>query len=418
MNKLKFRYHGLGGKKKKDYSDHDDSIMSSSSPSSTSSSSLVLPTIAVNANTNNNSNSHHLQRNFSPNKSFLSSIQQQRFRLRSTMRSRRQSRGFMNNKSKWKCTCRTIVYLAFKLLLAFILYAYCMSLYNTRSIRDPCVVAENARQSLSINTNTNSNSNSNSNLLPKIIHQQWKDDQIPQKFLKWRNKWFHLYPEPEYTHMLWTDDNGRSLIEEHYPWFIETYDNYNHNINRADAVRYFVLHHYGGIYADLDYEPLTNFYNYLPQDKVGVIESPYYWNEKTQNCLMTSPKGHVFWEDYLFHQLVLNAAAEEVLEATGPQLLDSAVELSRRSQSTSTSTATSTSHEDDHDCVHVLPCENFQRVPLGEYSETLFTTVIDREMMFRLKPISKHCGLYRDLKCQFGRHHNTVSYRTTSGRVL
>jgi len=37
-----------------------------------------------------------------------------------------------------------------------------------------------------------------------------------------------------------------------YPWFLETFDGYPYPIQRADAIRYFVLHHFGGVYIDLD----------------------------------------------------------------------------------------------------------------------------------------------------------------------
>lgn len=37
-----------------------------------------------------------------------------------------------------------------------------------------------------------------------------------------------------------------------YPWFLETFDGYRFPIQRADAIRYFVLAHFGGIYIDLD----------------------------------------------------------------------------------------------------------------------------------------------------------------------
>lgn len=37
-----------------------------------------------------------------------------------------------------------------------------------------------------------------------------------------------------------------------YPWFIETWDSYIYPIERADAIRYFALVHFGGIYIDLD----------------------------------------------------------------------------------------------------------------------------------------------------------------------
>jgi len=51
---------------------------------------------------------------------------------------------------------------------------------------------------------------------------------------------------------LWTDAGSREFIEAEYPWFLDTFDNYGHNIQRADAIRYFVLVHFGGIYIDLD----------------------------------------------------------------------------------------------------------------------------------------------------------------------
>ncbi len=41
-------------------------------------------------------------------------------------------------------------------------------------------------------------------------------------------------------------------MQEHYPWFLPTYLSYPYTIQRVDVLRYFILHHYGGIYIDLD----------------------------------------------------------------------------------------------------------------------------------------------------------------------
>jgi len=38
------------------------------------------------------------------------------------------------------------------------------------------------------------------------------------------------------------------LIRDKYPWFLGTFKGYPHGIQRADALRYFVLHEYGGVY--------------------------------------------------------------------------------------------------------------------------------------------------------------------------
>ena len=230
--------------------------------------------------------------------------------------------------------------------------------------------------------------------LSKIIHHQWKDSSIPPTFDKWYKRWRELYPEPEYKHILWTDESARELIEKHYIWFLPTYDNYDLNIKRADSSRYFILHHMGGIYADLDYEPLINFYDYLPKNQVGLIESPYLYNEKIQNSLMTSPKGDPFWI-HVFQGLAQNADMA-VLHATGPKFLDEMMDTSKHP-------------------VYTLPCENFHRIPYGELNDSKWTAVLVRELVTRIVPMSKHCGyINEENSCQFGKHHNTAGWTSES----
>jgi mannosyltransferase OCH1-like enzyme len=81
---------------------------------------------------------------------------------------------------------------------------------------------------------------------------------------------------------LWTDDKARSFLAAEYPWFLDGWDNYPFPIQRADAIRYFVLYHYGGIYLDMD----TVCHEAFPIDQ---IES----NTVTHNCLFegTLPTG-------------------------------------------------------------------------------------------------------------------------------
>ncbi len=45
---------------------------------------------------------------------------------------------------------------------------------------------------------------------------------------------------------------SRDFIHDEYRWFLDTFNGYEHPIQRADAIRYFVLAHHGGIYLDLD----------------------------------------------------------------------------------------------------------------------------------------------------------------------
>jgi len=108
-------------------------------------------------------------------------------------------------------------------------------------------------------------------VVPRIIHQTWKDEKVPEKFEKNLKKCMDL--NRNYTHMLWTDKSIRELIVQHYSWFIETFDNYRYPIQRVDAGRYFVLYHYGGLYLDLDVgcqknlDPLLKFPAILPRTK-------------------------------------------------------------------------------------------------------------------------------------------------------
>ncbi|GEQ69781.1 hypothetical protein JCM33374_g3455 [Metschnikowia sp. JCM 33374] len=87
-------------------------------------------------------------------------------------------------------------------------------------------------------------------LIPKIIHQTYKTEQIPETWQHGQQRCVELHPD--YQYILWTDEMARDFIAEKYPWFLKTWDSYPYPIERADAIRYFALAHYGGIYIDLD----------------------------------------------------------------------------------------------------------------------------------------------------------------------
>jgi len=87
-------------------------------------------------------------------------------------------------------------------------------------------------------------------LIPKILHQTYKNETIPYAWREAQQSCLDLHPD--YKYMLWTDKSSRQFIQDEYPWFLETFDRYTYPIQRADAIRYFVLAHYGGVYLDLD----------------------------------------------------------------------------------------------------------------------------------------------------------------------
>ncbi|KAF9818329.1 hypothetical protein IEO21_02844 [Rhodonia placenta] len=156
-------------------------------------------------------------------------------------------------------------------------------------------------------------------LIPRILHQTWKSETLPEKWVDVSQGCRDMMPDYEY--MLWTDASSREFIAEHYPWFLETFDGYTYPIQRADAIRYFILHHYGGIYLDLDIgclrplDPLLVYPVILPKTiPVGV-----------SNDLIFSAARHPFMEQTIHglmgfdHSWVLNYPT--VMFSTGPMFL-------------------------------------------------------------------------------------------------
>ncbi|KAK4055239.1 hypothetical protein OIV83_000520 [Microbotryomycetes sp. JL201] len=155
--------------------------------------------------------------------------------------------------------------------------------------------------------------------IPKIIHQTWKTNDVPDRWKSVRQTCIDLHPDYEY--MLWSDESSSEFIAKEYPWFLATFDSYTYPIQRADAIRYFVLHHYGGVYMDLDIgcrrnmDPLLYFQVILPATiPVGV-----------SNDLMFSEKEHPFM-DLVIHNLVTfdhqyGTNYPTVMFSTGPMFL-------------------------------------------------------------------------------------------------
>jgi hypothetical protein len=102
---------------------------------------------------------------------------------------------------------------------------------------------------------------------------------------------------------------------------------------RADAGGYMLLHHFGGLYADIDTECLAPLDVIADETRVVLsLEPSTHWHPIASqrglphlifNGIMASPAGHPFW----LHVLGLmqkNREARNVIDATGPCLLTAA----------------------------------------------------------------------------------------------
>jgi len=123
-------------------------------------------------------------------------------------------------------------------------------------------------------------------MIPKIIHQTWKDPYVPQHLSVLSETWKEKHPTWEFK--LWTDKMNRDFIEEYNADFLNIYDNYPYNIQRVDAVRYFILYEMGGVFIDLDFRCLHNIESLLEdQDCIFGIEPDKHserFNKKMTIC--------------------------------------------------------------------------------------------------------------------------------------
>jgi mannosyltransferase OCH1-like enzyme len=141
-------------------------------------------------------------------------------------------------------------------------------------------------------------------MIPKIIHQTWKGrpDTLPAHWVKSYETWKSLAKEYGFIYMYWDDREIDQFISTYFPWFIEKFRSYPYGIQRADAFRYFVLYHYGGIYSDFDNVPDPSFFTtwfpkhqhlhvILGKCKVGSDIG----NQDLTNAFMLSRPQHEFW---------------------------------------------------------------------------------------------------------------------------
>lgn len=87
--------------------------------------------------------------------------------------------------------------------------------------------------------------------IPKIIHQIWIGDQpIPEHLKQYMATWQKLHPD--WTYILWDNEKVAHLFMHNRDLFEEAW-NWSH---KSDILRYELLYHFGGWYADVDFECL------------------------------------------------------------------------------------------------------------------------------------------------------------------
>jgi mannosyltransferase OCH1-like enzyme len=131
-------------------------------------------------------------------------------------------------------------------------------------------------------------------MIPRTIHQIWgmRDrGELPTRFQQSEASWKHCHPDWKY--ILWGPERIEDLIREHYPDFENLFRLYPEWIQRADAARYLILHHHGGIYSDLDIICLQSFAELLDHNVILPRTAPL----GVSNDLMAGEKESKFFAE-------------------------------------------------------------------------------------------------------------------------
>ncbi len=172
-------------------------------------------------------------------------------------------------------------------------------------------------------------------MIPKVLHQIYnmsgRERGLRADYAAYQQSW--LKNHPHWTYRYWDHESARALIAAEYRWFLPTYDSYPFFIQRCDAVRYFILHHEGGLYVDMDMENLKPVDDLVQDNELSLFKLVRGYS----NAAMASAPAHPLWER-VFEELPRRAERPRrgplrlpqrrgyyVCGSTGPMLLSDCI---------------------------------------------------------------------------------------------
>lgn len=198
--------------------------------------------------------------------------------------------------------------------------------------------------------------------IPRILHHMWLGEAVkvpegeydPDSRIhpEWRASCLlHHSAAAGWTHVLWNRSTAEAFIREKQPSFLKTWLNYPTLTHRcalpspprraasshpprllpipptppslcsADALRYLVLYHMGGLYVDSDVECWRESSDLLRGFDV-VLQGSQGHGEPATNAAMASTPGHSLWEKvFQLLEQRKHHDPDDIGFATGPQLI-------------------------------------------------------------------------------------------------
>lgn len=134
--------------------------------------------------------------------------------------------------------------------------------------------------------------------IPKIIHQTYKNHNLPETYKMCQTEIKRLHPDFEYR--FYTDEDMDRLMKTDFPEYYDKFNELSRMIMKIDMFRYFLMYKYGGLYTDMDYlmfNPfdLLNEKVVLPQNRENENGEPICLG----NCIFASQPNHPYWKSLM-----------------------------------------------------------------------------------------------------------------------
>jgi mannosyltransferase OCH1-like enzyme len=154
--------------------------------------------------------------------------------------------------------------------------------------------------------------------IPRLFHSIWVGDPMPDHLREYVASWTRVHPGWE--HKVWGDADLDWLQNQELYDFAEAITKH-HGQFRADVARYEILHRYGGVYVDCDFEAVVPIDDLLMGvDCFAAWETDDVW---VNNAILGSVPGHPLLRD-LIDGLPANVKAHRGQRpniTSGPQYL-------------------------------------------------------------------------------------------------
>jgi hypothetical protein len=170
--------------------------------------------------------------------------------------------------------------------------------------------------------------------IPKIIYQSWKTKELNPKMAE-IVKSINLL-NPDYEYKLYDDNDCREMLKQNFGVnYLNAFDVLIPGAFKCDLWRYAMLYLTGGVYLDIDMEPLVPFNQIISEDDqfVSVVDLKHGILDKVpgiyQAFIACTPKHPIIRQalELTFANIATRKPSINSLDITGPTVMGTAFNL-------------------------------------------------------------------------------------------